>query len=77
MLSKCKSDVFVCSQGVLTGFDRIVFKGTILPLAHEDGPAHAAELRGHIEIGLHFRVPVAPAMKDRAVIGHGRDGYTY
>jgi hypothetical protein len=24
-------------KGVLTGFDRIVFKGTILPLAHEDG----------------------------------------
>ena len=24
-------------KGVLTGFDRIVFKGTILPLAHVDG----------------------------------------
>jgi hypothetical protein len=24
-------------KGVLTGFDRIVFKGTLLPLAHEDG----------------------------------------
>ena len=24
-------------KGVLSGFDRIVFKGTILPLAHEDG----------------------------------------
>ena len=33
-------------KGVLTGFDRIVFKGTILPLAHEDGAMSFLRWRG-------------------------------
>lgn len=33
-------------KGVLTGFDRIVFKGTILPLAHEDGAMSFLGARG-------------------------------
>jgi len=33
-------------KGVLTGFDRIVFKGTILPLAHEDGAMSFLGVRG-------------------------------
>jgi hypothetical protein len=33
-------------KGVLTGFDRIVFKGTILPLAHEDGAMSFCGWRG-------------------------------
>ena len=33
-------------QGVLTGFDRIVFKGTILPLAHEAGAMSFLRWRG-------------------------------
>ena len=33
-------------KGVLTGFDRIVFKGTILPLAHEDGATSFLRRRG-------------------------------
>jgi len=33
-------------KGVLTGFDRIVFKGTILPLAHEDGAMSFLGWRG-------------------------------
>ena len=33
-------------KGVLTGFDRIVFKGTILPLAHEDGAMGFLRWRG-------------------------------
>lgn len=33
-------------KGVLTGFDRIVFKGTILPLAHEDGAMRFLGYRG-------------------------------
>ena len=33
-------------QGVLTGFDRIVFKGTILPLAHEGGAMSFLRWRG-------------------------------
>jgi hypothetical protein len=33
-------------KGVLTGFDRIVFKGTILPLAHEDGAMSFLSWRG-------------------------------
>ena len=33
-------------KGVLTGFDRIVFKGTILPLAHEDGAMSFLSGRG-------------------------------
>jgi len=33
-------------KGVLTGFDRIVFKGTILPLAHEDGAMSFLRGRG-------------------------------
>ena len=33
-------------KGVLTGFDRIVFKGTILPLAHEAGAMSFLRWRG-------------------------------
>jgi len=33
-------------KGVLTGFDRIVFKGTILPLVHEDGAMSFLGWRG-------------------------------
>ena len=33
-------------KGVLSGFDRIVFKGTILPLAHEDGAMSFLRWRG-------------------------------
>jgi hypothetical protein len=33
-------------KGVLTGFDRIVFKGTILPLAHEQGAMSFCGWRG-------------------------------
>jgi hypothetical protein len=33
-------------KGVLTGFDRIVFKGTILPLAHEEGAMSFLGWRG-------------------------------
>jgi len=33
-------------KAVLTGFDRIVFKGTILPLAHEDGAMSFLRWRG-------------------------------
>jgi len=33
-------------KGVLTGFDRIVFKGTILPLAHADGAMSFLRWRG-------------------------------
>jgi hypothetical protein len=33
-------------KGVLTGFDRIVFKGTILPLAYEDGAMSFLRRRG-------------------------------
>jgi len=33
-------------KGVLTGFDRIVFKATILPLAHEDGAMSFLRWRG-------------------------------
>ncbi len=33
-------------KGVLTGFDRIVFKGTILPLAHEEGAMSFLRWRG-------------------------------
>ena len=33
-------------KGMLTGFDRIVFKGTILPLAHEDGAMSFLGARG-------------------------------
>jgi len=33
-------------KGVLTGFDRMVFKGTILPLAHEDGAMSFLGWRG-------------------------------
>jgi len=33
-------------KGVLTGFVRIVFKGTILPLAHEDGAMSFLGWRG-------------------------------
>ena len=33
-------------KGVLTGFDRIVFKGTILPLAHEGGAMGFLRWRG-------------------------------
>jgi hypothetical protein len=33
-------------KGVLSGFDRIVFKGTILPLAHEDGAMSFLHWRG-------------------------------
>ena len=33
-------------KGVLSGFDRIVFKGTILPLAHEDGAMSFLGARG-------------------------------
>ncbi len=33
-------------KGMLTGFDRIVFKGTILPLAHEDGAMSFLGWRG-------------------------------
>jgi hypothetical protein len=33
-------------KGVLTGFDRIVFKGTILPLAHQDGAMSFLRWRG-------------------------------
>ena len=33
-------------KGILTGFDRIVFKGTILPLAHEEGAMSFLRWRG-------------------------------
>ena len=33
-------------KGVLTGFDRIVFKGTVLPLAYEDGAMGFLRWRG-------------------------------
>jgi hypothetical protein len=33
-------------KGVLTGFDRIVFKGTILPVAHEEGAMSFLRWRG-------------------------------
>jgi len=33
-------------KAVLTGFDRIVFKGTILPLAHEEGAMSFLGWRG-------------------------------
>jgi hypothetical protein len=33
-------------KGMLTGFDRIVFKGTILPLAHEEGAMSFLRWRG-------------------------------
>ena len=33
-------------KGVLTGFDRIVFKGTILPVAHEQGAMSFLGWRG-------------------------------
>ena len=39
-------------KGVLTGFDRIVFKATILPLAHEDGAMSFLGWRGVLKAML-------------------------